>query len=98
MVGHPRGVGTICGGVCGCRQNWELPERATRLLLASSIGHVLPAVARSATALGLAVSASPRLLDIVDPRGGRGIDRLFQRLARELTAAETESVRVATDP
>lgn len=91
-------MGTICGGVCGCRQNWELPERATRLLLATSIGHILPAVSRTATALGLAVSTSPQLLDIVDPRGGRGMDRLFQRLARELTAAETESVRVATDP
>ena len=98
MVSHPRRVGTICGGVCGCRQNWELPERATRLLLATSVGHVLPAVARSATALGLAVSSSPQLLDIVDARGGRGLDRLFQRLARELTAAETEVVRVATDP
>jgi EAL domain-containing protein (putative c-di-GMP-specific phosphodiesterase class I) len=91
-------VGTICGGVCGCRQNWELPARATRLLLATSVGHVLPAVARSATALGLEVSSSPQLLDIVDARGGRGLDRLFQRLARELTAAETEAVRVATDP
>jgi EAL domain-containing protein (putative c-di-GMP-specific phosphodiesterase class I) len=98
MVSHPRRVGTICGGVCGCRQNWALPERASRLLLAASIGHVLPAVARSATALGLAVSSSPQLLDIVDPRGGRGLDRLFQRLARELTAAETEAVRVAPDP
>jgi EAL domain-containing protein (putative c-di-GMP-specific phosphodiesterase class I) len=98
MVSHPRCVGTICGGVCGCRQNWELPARATRLLLATPVGHVLPAVARSATALGLAVSSSPQLLDIVDARGGRGLDRLFQRLARELTAAETEAVRVATDP
>lgn len=98
MVGHPRRVGTICGGVCGCRQNWELPQRATRLLLATSIGHVLPAVARSATALGLSVVASAQLLDVVDPRGGRGLDRLFQRLARELTGAETEVVRVVTDP
>lgn len=91
-------MGTICGGVCGCRQNWQLPERASRLLLATSIGHILPAVARSATALGLAVSSSPQVLAVVDPRDGRGIDRLLQRLARELTAAETEAVRVATDP
>jgi len=91
-------VGTICGGVCGCRENWDVPERAVRVLLATSIGHILPAVARTATALGLAVTASPRLLDIADPRAGRGLDRLFQRLARELTAAETEAVRVATDP
>ena len=91
-------MGTICGGVCGCRENWDVPERAVRVLLATSIGHILPAVARTATALGLAVTASPRLLDIADPRAGRGLDRLFQRLARELTAAETEAVRVATDP
>ena len=97
-VSHPRQVGTICGGVCGCRQNWELPARATRMLLATPVGHVLPAVARHATALGLKVHSSPQLLDVVDARGGRGLDRLFQRLARELTAAETEVVRVATDP
>ena len=38
------------------------------------------------------------MLDLVDPRGGRGLDRLFHRLARELTGAETEAVRIATDP
>src|SRR6478609_9804685 len=97
-VSHPPLVGTICGGVCGCRQNWEVPARAGRALLATSIGHVLPAVARYATALGLTVYSSPHLLDIVDDRGGRALERLFQRLARELTAAETEAVRVATDP
>jgi EAL domain-containing protein (putative c-di-GMP-specific phosphodiesterase class I) len=78
--------------------NWEVPGRATRLLLATSVGHVLPAVARTARALGLTVQASPGMLDVVDHRDGRGLDRLFQRLARELTGAETEAVRVATDP
>jgi len=91
-------VGTICGGVCGCRQNWEVPGRASRVLLATSIGHVLPSVARIAKALGLTVYSSPRLVDVVDDRGGRGLERLFQRLARELTSAETEAVRVAVDP
>jgi EAL domain-containing protein (putative c-di-GMP-specific phosphodiesterase class I) len=91
-------VGTICGGVCGCRQNWEVPGRADRALLATSVGHVLPTVARLAKALGLTVYSSPQLLDILDVRGGRGLERLFQRLARELTAAETEVVRVVTDP
>jgi EAL domain-containing protein (putative c-di-GMP-specific phosphodiesterase class I) len=91
-------VGTICGGVCGCRQNWEVPGTASRVLLATSIGHVLPTVARIATAMGLTVYSSPQLLDLVDDRGGRGLDRLFQRLARELTQAETEALRVATDP
>ena len=84
--------------MCGCRQHWEMPERAGRALVATSIGHILPAVARHATALGLTVSSAPQLLDIIDDRGGRGLERLFQRLARELTAAETEAVRVATDP
>ena len=51
-----------------------------------------------ATALGLTVYSSPQLLDILDDRGGRRLDRLFQRLARELTAAETEALRVVTDP
>jgi EAL domain-containing protein (putative c-di-GMP-specific phosphodiesterase class I) len=91
-------VGTICGGVCGCRQNWEVPGTATRALLAASIGHVLPAIARTATALGLTVHSSPELIDVLDDRGGRGLARLFQRLARELTAAETEVLRVVTDP
>ena len=91
-------MGTICGGVCGCRQNWEVPGPATRVLLATTIGHVLPAVARTARALGLTVYGSPSMLDVVDDRGGRGIERLFHRLARELTGAETEAVRVVTDP
>jgi EAL domain-containing protein (putative c-di-GMP-specific phosphodiesterase class I) len=75
-----------------------VPGRATRALFATSIGHVLPAVARTARALGLAVCSSPSLLDVVDQRDGRALDRLFQRLARELTAAETDAVRVAIDP
>ncbi|MGY1914312.1 EAL domain-containing protein [Blastococcus sp. SYSU DS0973] len=91
-------MGTICGGVCGCRRNWDVPGRASRALLATSIGHVLPHVARTAKALGLTVHSAPQLVDVVDERGGRGLERLFQRLARELTAAETEAVRVATDP
>ena len=81
-VSHPPDVGTICGGVCGCRQNWEVPGRADRALLATSVGHVLPTVARLAKALGLTVYSSPQLLDILDVRGGRGLERLFQRLAR----------------
>lgn len=97
-VGHPVVVGTICGGVCGCRQNWEVPGRAGRALLATSIGHVLPHVARTAKALGLTVHSAPQVVDVVDDRGGRGLERLFQKLARELTGAETEAVRVATDP
>jgi EAL domain-containing protein (putative c-di-GMP-specific phosphodiesterase class I) len=44
------------------------------------------------------VDAIPGLVDVVDPRGGHGLDRLFQRLARELTGAETEVLRVVTDP
>jgi EAL domain-containing protein (putative c-di-GMP-specific phosphodiesterase class I) len=91
-------VGTICGGICGCRQNWEVPGPATRVLLASSVGHVLPAIARTARALGLTVFTAPALLDVVDDRGGQGLDRLFHRLARELTGAETEAVRVVADP
>jgi hypothetical protein len=88
----------MCGGVCGCRQNWEIPGSATRLLLATSVGHVLPTVARIAKALGLTVYSSPQLLDVLDDAGGRRLDRLFQVLARELTAAETDALRVATDP
>src|SRR3954451_2017882 len=97
-LGHPAAVGTICGGVCGCRQNWKMPGVATRALLATSIGHVLPTVARLAKGMGLTVYSSPQLLDILDDRGGRGLTRLFQRLARELTAAESEALRVVTDP
>lgn len=91
-------MGTICGGVCGCRQNWEVPGSATRALFATSIGHVLPAISRTAKALGLTVYTSPQLVDVVDDRGGRGLERLLQKLARDLTAAEMEAVRIATDP
>lgn len=91
-------MGTICGGVCGCRQNWEVPGPATRALMATSIGHVLPTVSRLAKAMGMNVYSSPQLVDVVDDLGGRRLDVLFQRLARELTAAETEALRVVTDP
>ena len=76
---------------------WEVPPRATRALFAASIGHVLPAIARTATTLGLTVYSAPQVIDVVDARG-RGLDRLLQRLARELTTAETEAVRVVPDP
>ena len=76
---------------------WEVPPRATRALFAASIDHVLPAIARTATSLGLTVYPAPHVLDVVDGRG-RGLDRLLHRLARELTTAETEVVRVVTDP
>jgi EAL domain-containing protein (putative c-di-GMP-specific phosphodiesterase class I) len=88
----------MCGGVCGCRQSWEIPGSAHRALLATSIGHVLPSVSRIAKALGLTVHPSPQLLDILDDRGGRRLERLLQILARELTAAETEALRIVTDP
>lgn len=75
-----------------------MPGSAARVLFATSVGHVLPTVSRTAEALRLDVSTASQLVDVVDPKGGRGIDRLFQRLARDLTAAELEAVRVATDP
>jgi EAL domain-containing protein (putative c-di-GMP-specific phosphodiesterase class I) len=79
--------------------SWEIPERATRLLLASPLGHVLPAIARSAAGLRLDVYSDPGLLEVVDVEpDGRRMQRLLHRLARELTAAETEAVRVAADP
>lgn len=80
------------------RPSWETPQRARRLLLASTLSHVLPSISRIAGAMGLRIGTAPGLLDIVDDEGGRRVDRLFQRLARELTAAETEAVRVTTDP
>ncbi|WP_052090637.1 EAL domain-containing protein [Modestobacter caceresii] len=80
------------------RPSWETPQRARRLQLASTLSHVLPSISRIAGAMGLRIGTAPGLLDIVDDEGGRRIDRLFQRLARELTAAETEAVRVTTDP
>ena len=52
------------------------------------------AVARTAGEVGMDVYADPGLLEVVDPGGdGRRTHRLLQRLARELTAAETEAVR-----
>ncbi len=80
------------------RHGWAAPGPAERVLLATTAPHLLPAIGRTATQLGLTVESSPALLEIADDRGGRRIDRLFQRLARELTAAETEVVRVAADP
>jgi EAL domain-containing protein (putative c-di-GMP-specific phosphodiesterase class I) len=80
------------------REVWDVPSRATRALLATEDDHLLPAVARTARSLGLSVFAAAHLVDLVDEQGGRGIERLFHRLARELTAAEAEAVRVATDP
>lgn len=81
------------------RPSWEVPERATRLLLASALHHILPVIARSAGELGLEVYTDPGLLEVVDPEAdGRRMQRLLHRLARELTAAETEAVRVAADP
>jgi EAL domain-containing protein (putative c-di-GMP-specific phosphodiesterase class I) len=91
-------VGTLCGSVCGCRQHWSVPARASRALLATSAGHVLPTVSRTAKAMGLQVQTARQLVDVVDPRGGKGLERLFQKLARELTAAELDAVRVVTDP
>jgi EAL domain-containing protein (putative c-di-GMP-specific phosphodiesterase class I) len=97
-VGHPQRVGTFSGGLGGGRLRWELPAPASHALLATTVGHVLPAVARTDRGLGLTVSGSPPVLEVEDPRGGRGLDRLLHRLARELTQAETEAVRVVTDP
>jgi EAL domain-containing protein (putative c-di-GMP-specific phosphodiesterase class I) len=81
------------------RPSWATPERATRLLLASALEHVLPSIARTAGAVGLDVYADPGLLEVVEHEGdGRRMDRLLVRLARDLTVAETEAVRVAADP
>jgi EAL domain-containing protein (putative c-di-GMP-specific phosphodiesterase class I) len=77
---------------------WEVPAPATRALLAASVGHVLPAIARAAEAIGLSVYSSPQLLDLVDDRGGRRLALLFERLARVLTDAEAGALRVVTDP
>jgi EAL domain-containing protein (putative c-di-GMP-specific phosphodiesterase class I) len=88
----------VNGPVDVVRPSWEIPQRARRLLLASSLNHVLPSISRVAGAMGLRIGTAPGLLDIVDDEGGKRIDRLLQRLARELTAAETEAVRITTDP
>jgi EAL domain-containing protein (putative c-di-GMP-specific phosphodiesterase class I) len=80
------------------REYWHVPGHANRALLGSSDEHLLGAVARTARTLGLSVSATPDLLDLTDEAGERGIERLFRRLARELTTAEADGVRVVTDP
>ena len=80
------------------RPRWDTPYRATRLLLASTLGHLLPAIGRTAEELGLRAQVSGGLLHVVDDGDGRQVSRLFHRLAHELTGAETEAVRVATDP
>ena len=80
------------------RPRWETPYRATRLLLASTLGHLLPEIARTAEALDLRVQTVSGLLHVVDDGDGRQVSRLFHRLAHQLTGAETEAVRVATDP
>ncbi|MEU2349462.1 EAL domain-containing protein [Modestobacter sp. NPDC049651] len=80
------------------RPRWETPYRATRLLLASTLGHLLPSIARTAEALDLRVQVAGGLLHVVDDGDGRQVSLLFHRLAHQLTDAETEAVRVATDP
>lgn len=80
------------------RETWELPEVATRLLMASPVESVLPVVAGIARAVGLSVYRADGLLDLTDERDGVGVERLFDRLSRELTTAEAQVVRVATDP
>ncbi|SEP05754.1 EAL domain-containing protein [Trujillonella endophytica] len=89
----PRTISTIRR-----RETWELPEVATRLLLASAVESVLPAVADIARAVGLSVYRAEGLLDLTDERDGVGVELLFDRLSRELTTAEAEVVRVAADP
>jgi EAL domain-containing protein (putative c-di-GMP-specific phosphodiesterase class I) len=94
--GHPAPVSALPDVV---RPTWATPGRATRLLLASPLEHVLPVIARTAAAVGLDVYSDPGLLEVVEHEGdGRRVDRLLTRLARDLTVAETEAVRVAADP
>lgn len=97
-VSHPAKVESVRDGAVGRRQYWDVPAPATRALLATSMTHVLPPIARTAEAIGLTVHSTPQLLDLVDSRGGRGLALLFQRLARVLTDAEAEALRVVTDP
>ncbi len=80
---------------------FPLPGRVSRLLLASPVAHVLPILARAATDLGLNAELVPGLVDVVDdssPLDARRFDRLLARLARDLSPAETDVVRVAADP
>ncbi|WP_235928050.1 EAL domain-containing protein [Goekera deserti] len=80
------------------RPDWPLPVRPRRALFATTVGHLLPAVVDNAGGLGLDVARAPGLLDVVDPGDGAGLLGLLDRLARELTVAETEQLRIATDP
>jgi EAL domain-containing protein (putative c-di-GMP-specific phosphodiesterase class I) len=96
-LGHPAPVGSTVGSARR-REYWHVPGSAGRVLLGSTDGDLLGEVARAARVFGLTVSGGPDLLDLTDEDGGRGVDRLFRHLARELTTAEAEHVRVATDP
>ncbi|MGY1820766.1 EAL domain-containing protein [Geodermatophilus sp. SYSU D00079] len=80
------------------REYWHVPGSVGRVMLGSTDEDLLGEVARAARGAGLSVSGGPDLLDLTDEDGGRGVDRLFRHLARELTTAEAEHVRVATDP
>lgn len=95
-IGHPASVN---GAVDVVRPSWPVPPRASRLLLASTLDHVLPSIARTANSLGLDVYPDPGMLDVLDSDSdGRRMHRLLQRLARELTGAEAEAVRVVANP
>jgi EAL domain-containing protein (putative c-di-GMP-specific phosphodiesterase class I) len=96
-LGHPAGVASTDGGTRR-REYWHVPGHAVRVMMATSDGRLLAEVARTARGIGLSVSGGSDLLDLTDEDGGRGVDRLFRRLARALTTAEAEAVRVATDP
>ncbi|MGY1607994.1 MULTISPECIES: EAL domain-containing protein [unclassified Geodermatophilus] len=85
-------------GAARRREEWDLPEAATRVLLASAAEHVLPAVATVARAVGLSVFTAPGLLDLADEHDGLRVELFFDRISRALTGAEAEAVRVATDP
>ena len=91
----------MSGGQAVEPPRFALPGRVARLLLATPVEHVLPLVVRAATELGLNAELAPGLVDVVDdssPLDAARFDRLFARLARELGVAETDAVRVATDP
>jgi EAL domain-containing protein (putative c-di-GMP-specific phosphodiesterase class I) len=91
VVGHPATVGTSGG-------HWDVPARASRALFASPVDHLVLTITRMASAPGLRVYTAPRLVDVVDTLEGRALDRLFSRLARELTPAELDATRVLADP
>jgi EAL domain-containing protein (putative c-di-GMP-specific phosphodiesterase class I) len=96
-LGHPAGVARTLS-TTRRRERWDLPEVATRVLMASPVESVLPLVAGIARAVGLSVYRAEGLLDLTDEREGLGVELLFDRLSRELTTAEAEVVRVSTDP